>query len=209
MDFNFLTRDDVTFTEDRGIVINHSDVSLKGYKGVTRVLNAGEPTFLEKLTAQHGAKKAAEICAKSSQRGKRLHTKLETNHEEMLTPTILTGLGQLVAVEVLTYGKLFGLNMVGFIDAIFMNNGILTLVDYKTKNKPYYAQSFEKYWLQLTGYVMLMANQYGIDPKTTKLATILIYGDGSEPCYKTLQCPKAKRRYAMQLKKKALILSNT
>lgn len=199
----FYTKRDIEF--NKGINLTKEDgsvINFPGYRGATKIISYGEESFRDSLIREHGVKKAEEIMKKSSNRGNDIHEKLETEYKTMLPSALLNQLGEQVDYEVFTWGNVFGVDAIGFVDSLFIKDDIYTILDYKTKNHPYRGQSYTKYWMQMVIYMMLMTKQYGIDPKKVKLCTTLLYVDGSPVDFTFLDSLQQMRMYASAVRTK-------
>lgn len=199
----FYTKRDIEF--NHGINLTEHDGSIrkfKGFKGATKIISHGEESFRDSLIRQHGLEKAEEIMAKSSNRGNNIHAKLETDYATMLPQELLSKLGRQVDYEVFTWGNVFGVDALGFLDSLFEKDGIYTILDYKTKNHPYRGQSYTKYWMQMVIYMILLTKQYGIKAENIRLCTVLLYVDESPVDYKFLDSLQEMRMYASAVRTK-------
>ena len=173
--------------------------------GVTKLINYGGQSFMETMIATHGRAKAEEIVNKSRKRGNIQHAKLETQrgYEEIIPLEVQEKLGHQLGSEVFLYGEIFGVSTLGFADAIFkQSNGTTLIVDYKTKSKPYYAQDLSIYWKQMVCYAMLLNKMYGLSLGSMKMATILIYQDGSPVQYIEQALDGYAKMLALDIQKK-------
>lgn len=195
---DLITKDECQFTNDgieaRGIIY-------KDHIGCTKLCRWGEPSLLETISARVGRKKAKEILNKSSQRGNRIHTKMETQWHSILNEDDLARLGAMAGVEVLLSGGINGINCLGFADAIFYNETtkIYTILDYKTKSSKHSWNTYgdmEKYWMQLASYAILF-NDFYKQGTAIEVATFVLFKDGSDylPYYSDLKglMPYAKK----------------
>lgn len=181
-----LTKDYYRWTNRRYCIATNPETGVEtkliGYKGTTKLLNFGEPTFEEKLIAKMGPEKAAETLARVRARGNKAHSQLENDKTKLVNTKVLTELGTNLGDEVLVYGNILGANIIGFIDAVYrLPSGQLCLVDWKTKKNrssfKYYDEmgSVESYYRQLVTYAALFKALYGETISETRV--IMIYAD--------------------------------
>lgn len=156
------------------------ETKLKGYRGVTKLLNFGEPTFEEKLVAKMGYNKAMETLARVRKRGTSIHSQLETDKRSLINKDVLTSLGANLGDEVLVYGNLLGADVIGFIDSVYrLPSGRLCLVDWKSKKdrksfKHYNpGEAVHSYYNQLVTYAALFKSLY--DEPIDEIKVVMLY----------------------------------
>ena len=157
--------------EPKGIILE--DYTLVQGMGVTKIayFNTPVPKWLEEWRDKVGKIGQKEV----QDRGHKIHEELEENAE--ILQKILPDC-KLLGNEIFVYGNLFGLDALGFIDALFMQkNGDLLIVDYKTKDatklKKSLAITLEQKF-QLYTYKTLFCKTYPLLAKN-KINLKLIY----------------------------------
>lgn len=174
----YYTKRDIEFTSS-GIYLRSENKYFSGYTGATRIISYGEEPFRDKMIRLHGPEKAQEILSRTQTRGNKIHEQLEQDYATMLPSEVLDVLGEQIDYELFVFGECFGINALGFIDALYKKDGSFIIVDYKTKSKPYAGLDLTQYWMQMVIYTILFSKMYSIEAKSIKMATVLIYTDGS------------------------------
>lgn len=167
-----ITRYDVEFTKDRGIVLP-DDTSLKGYIGVNKFIyhDVPEPAWLTKWKAENPDKQK-----QVQKRGQDIHSAYESEAEIQK----IYKNHRLIVSEILLYSEIYGIKLCGFVDAILASPiGEYIIVDFKTKEKKQTVKASLEQKLQVFLYRMMLKEQYGLE--TDNLEITYLFADGTKP----------------------------
>lgn len=158
----------------RGLKTPEGDV----YPGITKILGSFPKPGLDAWKKRVGEEEASRIMKAAAARGRVLHETVETHLKNNFGPDNFDH-AQLIhsvksftdkyidtvhGIEVPLYSN--ELKAVGFADLICSLKSIpsprLTVVDFKTSTNPKKLEYVQDYFLQLTGYVMMIEEQYDI-----------------------------------------------
>lgn len=154
---------------------------LKFHKGVSKILQKGEPTLKDKLIAQYGEEEGAAKAEAIYARGSKRHAKIEDNINA-LPKALLNELPEIVAQEVLLWhSNLKDNKVIGFADAITKDkDGNYNILDFKTKKSrkayQYYnpQETINKAFTQMVFYAILAKETYGIQIQQVQVAVLFI-----------------------------------
>jgi len=160
----------------------------KVYPSVTSVLSVGDSTdWYEAWVDRVGAQKAEAITRVAGDRGTIIHAACQdfvcTGNIDLVKPMMmpddlyrfglikkeLSKLGLVRAVEYKQICKQYA--VAGTADLIAYYNGLLTVFDYKSSNKPKQEESFQSFWMQ-TAFYALAWNEEHPDELVTQLGII-------------------------------------
>jgi len=179
----FKHRDDINPVEMKAEMVNgkrlYSTPEGKFYPSVTTVIgnNAKKQAGLAKWRARVGKEKAAAISSRSAARGTKYHSitedylnnKLEIDeYKKYPLPTImfynskhvLDRINNIVLQEAALYSD--HLEVAGRVDCIADFDGKLSIIDFKTSEKPKRDLYLYDYFVQETAYACCLQERYGI-----------------------------------------------
>tara|TARA_B100001250_G_scaffold304382_1_gene266202 strand:+ start:96 stop:770 length:675 start_codon:yes stop_codon:yes gene_type:complete len=179
----FKHRDDINPVEMNAEMVNgkrvYSTPEGKHYPSVTTVIgsNAKKQAGLAKWRARVGKEKAAAISSRSAARGTKYHSitedylnnKLEIDeYKKYPLPTImfynskhvLDRINNIVLQEAALYSD--HLEVAGRVDCIADFDGKLSIIDFKTSEKPKRDLYLYDYFVQETAYACCLQERYGI-----------------------------------------------
>lgn len=145
------------------------------YPGVTTILSATKPReareALQQWRQRVGAEAAQQISGRASSAGTRLHKRIAAhlNGADYEIPADLEGywrslepvLAEIEDVLLVEGAVWHSTGFAGFPDALVVYQGALTLIDWKTAQKPKRAEWIEDYFLQTAAYCAAINRVYG------------------------------------------------
>jgi len=160
----------------------------KVYPSVTSVLSVGDsPDWYEAWVDRVGAQKAEAITRIAGDRGTMIHAACQdfvcTGNIDLVKPMMMPDdlyrfglikkeLSKLDLVRAVEYKQICKQYAVaGTADLIAYYNGLLTVFDYKSSNKPKQEESFQSFWMQTALYALAW-NEEHPDELVTQLGII-------------------------------------
>jgi genome maintenance exonuclease 1 len=164
------------------------------FPSITTILGKRKSKAIQKWRDRVGAEEAQKITTKASRRGTNMHKVVEnylTNHDayddkalphvlELFTtikPIIDDAVSLIHGIEVPLWSKHLG--VAGRCDCVALWNDKLTIVDWKTSNKPKKEEWMEDYFLQATAY-SIMYEERTKRPVGEAVIVIAVEGDAPQ-----------------------------
>ena len=163
------------------------------YRSVTTILSKLSAEGIAKWRSKVGEQEANRIASKASNRGTKLHTMMEDyigNSEDFalnkmptttslfldLQPFVDKYVDEVYGIEYPLYSD--RLRAAGTSDLICKYNGKVTVLDYKTANKPKREEWIQNYFIQSTAYALMVKERYDLD---VEQIVIMIAVDNDSP----------------------------
>ncbi len=163
------------------------------YRSVTTILSKLSAEGISKWRSKVGEQEANRIASKASNRGTKLHTMMEDyigNSEDFalnkmptttslfldLQPFVDKYVDEVYGIEYPLYSD--RLRAAGTSDLICKYNGKVTVLDYKTANKPKREEWIQNYFIQSTAYALMVKERYDLD---VEQIVIMIAVDNDSP----------------------------
>jgi genome maintenance exonuclease 1 len=163
------------------------------YRSVTTILSKLSAEGIAKWRSKVGEQEANRIANKASNRGTKLHTMMEDyigNSEDFalnkmptttslfldLQPFVDKYVDEVYGIEYPLYSD--RLRAAGTSDLICKYNGKVTVLDYKTANKPKREEWIQNYFIQSTAYALMVKERYDLD---VEQIVIMIAVDNDSP----------------------------
>jgi hypothetical protein len=163
------------------------------YRSVTTILSKLSADGIAKWRNKVGEQEANRIASKASNRGTKLHTMMEDyigNSEDFalnkmptttslfldLQPFVDKYVDEVYGIEYPLYSD--RLRAAGTSDLICKYDGKVTVLDYKTANKPKREEWIQNYFIQSTAYALMVKERYDLD---VEQIVIMIAVDNDSP----------------------------
>lgn len=177
------------------------------YTSITSITSHWSKSKFAAWRKRVGEDEANRITKKATTRGTHTHTLIEhfLNNEEVpkadILPTYLFNnskpflerISNIIGIEIGLFSRYLGI--AGTADCIAEFDGELSVIDFKTSEKPKPVEWVEGYFVQAVGYALMLHELTGI--KIKKLVLIMTCEDGEVVVYEETDLKK----YALLLKK--------
>lgn len=164
------------------------------YPSVTTVLGVLNRESIREWRARVGTEEANRVSARASSRGTRVHTMVEryldnrddyleksnhlTRHNfNVMKPVLDERIDKIILQEAPLYSEHLGL--AGRVDCVGYFDGRISIIDFKTANKPKKKEWIKGYFMQETAYAIAFEEQTGIP--VPNIVTIIVNDIDNEP----------------------------